>query len=1103
MMQARKSMGFCPQDNLLFETLSVSEHLYFYSVIKGVPPEKRSIDINKMLTAFGLLQDQDEFSMYLSGGTKRKLCLSIALLGDPKVMILDEPTSGMDIVSRRNTWDILQQYKVDRTIILTTHHMDEAEILGDRIAILVKGTLQCYGSPIFLKKKYGAGYHVIMMKNPDCDVENITQLINYHIPTATLENNVGAELSFILPREYTHRFEALFTELEKRGKELGIAGFGVSLPNLEEVFLKVTNQAEYIADKENVLTIPSLLEKNIRESETSNMKLSSTLERLALHSLNEHSSAMFNTGCTLYIQQFYAMLTKRAIFTSRNWILVSVQILGFLGVFYVVRNTNKVKFFDMKYEDPDRKMDLGQYGQTIVPFSISGNSDLTLNFTKNLEIMLKATEQKLQEVQGDLEEYLVENQECIYSCIIALSIEVTRDKKTFTFWFNNEAYHSPSLSLAVLDNIIFMSLSGPDASITVSNKPQPQFITNVTNDERKPSGFTIALNLFPGVSILVSGFCFLMVIERISKVKHIEFVSGVYAVNFWLSALLWDFLIYFVACCLLLVVFIFTGLDVFIQDYHFMDTLFIFMLFGWSVIPLIYLISFLFSSSTIAFIKIFVINQSVGLFCMITDSVLHDIKVLDSYEHFKNSIHNSFLLLPIYNFGMCITKYYDMKMRKVLSFSWEHGPKYIDCTIAVTECNIYSLQEYAIGRHVIAMAAEGLIFILLILLQETNLWRVKMFVFRYIFFGIYKKFNKDKLSLKLRGVSENEDVQNERERVLEQPRELLNSPVLINELTKIYFTVPAIVAVRNISLAIQREECFGLLGLNGAGKTTTFQILTGEETATSGDVFTDGCSVTKNMLKVRSKMGYCPQFDALLNYMTAQEIMIMYARLRGISETVINFYVNNLLKMMNLQAHADKIIYTYSKGSKRRLCAAIALMGNPSVVILDEPSTGMDPIGRRLLWNAVTQARKSGKAIIISSHSMEECDVLCTRLAIMVQGKFVYLGSPQCLKNKFGNIYILNVKFRTDTVGNIIEDFKTFIDKVFPDSVLKQQNQGILNYSVPKKDNGWGKVFGILEKAKEQFDVEDYSISQVTLDQVFLTFADPDKTAEDSNKQLP
>nr|XP_012423161.1 PREDICTED: ATP-binding cassette sub-family A member 3-like [Odobenus rosmarus divergens] len=392
------------------------------------------------------------------------------------------------------------------------------------------------------------------------------------------------------------------------------------------------------------------------------------------------------------------------------------------------------------------------------------------------------------------------------------------------------------------------------------------------------------------------------------------------------------------------------------------------------------------------------------------------------------------------------------------------------------------------------MAVTGFIFFLLIFLMETTSWKVRTFVFRYIFFGIYKKFNKDIVSTELSGESEDDDVQYERNRILEQPQELLNFTVLIKELTKVYFTCPAVLAVRNISLGIQKEECFGLLGLNGAGKTTTFEILTGEETATSGDVFIENLSITKNLLEVRSKIGYCPQFDALLDYMTAREILAMYARLWGVPETQITQYVNQLLQSLNLEPYADKFIYTYSGGNKRRLSNAIALMGKPSVIFLDEPSTGMDPGARRLLWNTVTRARESGKVIIITSHSMEECDALCTRLAIMVKGKFMCLGSPQHLKNKFGNVYILKAKFKMDTDEKELENFKKYIATVFPGSELKHENQGILNYYIPSKDNGWGKVFGILEDAKEQFNLEDYSISQITLEQVFLTFATPENT---------
>ncbi|XP_016784167.2 uncharacterized protein LOC745676 isoform X1 [Pan troglodytes] len=192
----------------------------------------------------------------------------------------------------------------------------------------------------------------------------------------------------------------------------------------------------------------------------------------------------------------------------------------------------------------------------------------------------------------------------------------------------------------------------------------------------------------------------------------------------------------------------------------------------------------------------------------------------------------------------------------------------------------------------------------------------------------------------------------------------------------------------------------------------------------------------KPMKKVRSRIGYCPQFDALLEYMTAQEIMIMYARIWGVSEPQIGLYVNKWLNSLELESHAARLINTYSEGNKRRLSTAIALMGRSSVIFLDEPSTGMDPVARRLLWNMVTKTRESGKAIVMTSHSMEECDALCTSLAMMVQGKFTCLGSPQHLKSKFGNIYILKVKVKTE---DKLEDFKCYVATTFPEYMTAQE----------------------------------------------------------------
>ncbi|XP_040315557.1 ATP-binding cassette sub-family A member 3-like [Herpailurus yagouaroundi] len=965
-------------------------------------------------------------------------------------------------------------------------------VAGIQIKHLCKVLFQIFSSFIHSSKWIfsGVGYHMVMVKEAHCNVEEILKFIQYHIPEATLEKNVNNEISFLLPKEYTHSFEALFTDLEKRRYELGIASFGASVTTMEEVFFRVNNMEDSQVDIPATQTPPpSVMSEVSVKNQNRNM---SSNERAQCSTMNESPAIMFNTGYSLYHQQFCAMFIKRALFSWRNWKLILLQMLALLGSFTLLL---KAENFLHNNDEKARQMDLNQYGQTIVPLSISGNSNLTLIFLKHLRSMLESDKHTLKEVQGDLLKYLVENEDCIHLCIVAFSIEVKTNKIILTGLFNNQAYHSPSLTLSILDNILLMTIAGSNASLTVSNKPQP-YLRHKKQSATLSNGLHVALNIHFGMALLISGFCLLTVTEHITKAKHIQFLSGVYVPVYWLSALLWDFIIFFITCCLLLGAFKFCQLDIYITDYHFLDTMLIFMLYGWSVIPLMYLLSFLFTKSTSAYIKLVLFNYLSGIFSVLIDATLQFEVQHKMSKATRAFILNSLLFFPNYNLAKCIDDYFTFYQIK----KWCSGnkpPVYINCSKENPAKNVYSLEEKMIGKYMIVMSITGFICLLLLFFLDTTLWKLRTFLSQYVYFVIYKTFRKEKVSKELSGESDDEDVQNERQRILGQPRELLNSAVLIKELTKIYFKYPVILAVKNISVTIQKGECFGLLGFNGAGKTTTFKILTGEETVTSGDVFLEQFSITKRLQKVKSRVGYCPQSEALLEYMTGREIMIMYARLWGISEPQIQLYVNRWLNSMQLELHADKLIITYSGGTKRRLSTAIALMGNTSVILLDEPSTGMDPGARRLLWDALTWTRESGKAIIITSHRMEECDAFCTRLAIMVEGKFMCLGSPQHLKSKFGNIYVLKIKVKIDAQEDKLNDLKFFITMTFPGSVLKHENQGILNYYIPSKDNSWGKVFGILEEAKEKFNLEDYSISQITLEQVFLIFANPENTEGD------
>lgn len=229
-------------------------------------------------------------------------------------------------------------------------------------------------------------------------------------------------------------------------------------------------------------------------------------------------------------------------------------------------------------------------------------------------------------------------------------------------------------------------------------------------------------------------------------------------------------------------------------------------------------------------------------------------------------------------------------------------------------------------------------------------------------------------------------------------------------------------------------ECFGLLGINGAGKTSTFKMLTGDLTITSGEAWVRGISLRTQINKVQSKIGYCPQFEALIDEMTCRQTLRMFCRLRGVPTHRIEELTQALAIELNFVRHLDKQVRQCSGGNKRKLSTAVALIGNPVVVYLDEPTTGMDPGAKRHLWNMVNRIRSGGTTVVLTSHSMDECEALCTRLAIMVNGQFKCLGSVQHLKNKFSKGLTLVIKCTT-TIE--LPSVKAFIGAHFADAILQ------------------------------------------------------------------
>lgn len=186
----------------------------------------------------------------LSGGMKRKLHLGISIIGGSSVVLMDEPTSGMDPEARREIWDLLQAFKQNRTLIITTHFMEEADVLGDRIAIMAAGKVECYGTSLFLKKAYGSGYRLTMTKSELCEADKVKTLIQTSIPEADILSNASGELTMSLPTETEEKLTEVLFKLTEKKAELGVSNFGLSVTTLEDVFLKVGAEVDKKSEEE-------------------------------------------------------------------------------------------------------------------------------------------------------------------------------------------------------------------------------------------------------------------------------------------------------------------------------------------------------------------------------------------------------------------------------------------------------------------------------------------------------------------------------------------------------------------------------------------------------------------------------------------------------------------------------------------------------------------------------------------------------------------------------------------------------------------------------------------------------------------------------------
>ncbi|XP_009803673.1 ABC transporter A family member 7-like isoform X1 [Nicotiana sylvestris] len=336
---------------------------------------------------------------------------------------------------------------------------------------------------------------------------------------------------------------------------------------------------------------------------------------------------------------------------------------------------------------------------------------------------------------------------------------------------------------------------------------------------------------------------------------------------------------------------------------------------------------------------------------------------------------------------------------------------------------------------------------------------------------------------------EKPDVSQERERVEQLLESSTTHAIICDNLKKVYPGKdgnPEKFAVRGLSLALPQGECFGMLGPNGAGKTTFINMMIGLIKPSSGTAYAQGMDIRTDMDMIYTNMGVCPQHDLLWEKLTGREHLLFYGRLKNLIGADLTQAVEESLKSVNLfhGGVADKQTGKYSGGMKRRLSVAISLIGDPKVVYMDEPSTGLDPASRNNLWNVVKRA-KQDRAIILTTHSMEEAEHLCDRLGIFVDGSLQCLGNPKELKARYGGSYVFTMTTSSDNE----EEVEHMVRRLSPNANKIYHISGTQKFELPKQEVRIADVFQAVEKVKSKFTVYAWGLADTTLEDVFIKVA--------------
>ena len=1181
-----KNVSICQQEDIFFDYLTVSEHLRYICELKS--GYTNVSEISDLLIKIGLAGKSNSQCGELSGGQKRKLCTAIALIGDSNIVILDEPTSGMDPQSKRNLWDFLKFYQKNKIILLTTHSLEEAEYLGDRIGIMSEGILICCGTSSYLKSKYPCGFNINLLINSDVFNENKKRIIFEKIQKfePQLEIKIDSKAVFSINIQSNNQNIAeIFKIIEESKDEFGIEDYTVSSTTLEDVFLKINNKS----DLNNM--------KNLNKNEN-----------------NEENIIPENVvQITDFCTQLLSQLKRNWLPIKRNKLILLFEYLSGLGLIYIF----VFLFKDLIYGVTNSEVSLMNLLKAHDIFIYESNSMknyLKKTYPYESDFNLKEISRKPKDFLDLIDlSYKKSFNNIVKSCI---SI-----KKNETNW--DTAIGQSNIGYLFANTMFIVSSFlkneyGIDASI-LSKIELRQKEMSLLNKGRKADSETVSVLIIIcvatvfGFVIFLGGLINEKIKERKTHIKHLLYLSGSNSWSYWISFFIIDYVKILIYTALLVIPIYYANstagyyflLNMLIIDLSSLIFIYFISFFGSNaesgvkflfillfsfIVILVGILIFFFFLYVISFKFIVYFYESFGKsynftildFTPITSMLLSFGRILYGIVNFEKE--------PLYKYGpgtYLITSYIVQVINLFFYFimlilmekgylSSFFGNMKIKCCISKNSF-VFTQEELtheyfiynSLGNRIIKNQLDNNVLIqpekieenypnnnMNIPEKENNNKNNNNINNQNLASNNSEKNNNNSSSLKnsndidspdqlLYKNNNNEDFMNkplyencddleymnqpiygndfntydlpisddintnqsnnintQNDNNLISNNNNINQPLLTNSdninsinrpsadyidyiiddialpetnktynirkgnpyinkekdklierkdlttriegLKKTYWFCckKNVRALNDLYLGLEPNEKFGLLGFNGSGKTTTFRTITNEIFYDYGKITLFGHDNKEEFEKIRSKIGYCPQENPLFEFMTVKEILEFYSDLK-----TCKIPYQEICEKFGLTKYLNTYCINLSGGNKRKLTFAIALMNRPTLLLLDEPSTGVDPESRRFMWKNINELSNTGHQynMILTTHSMEEAEILCDRVSWLKSGNFMCLGNPEKLKIQYSLGYKLHIKFDDNYIIKNNQNQTNNIDEAF--DIICNLIIGFNNYS--------------------------------------------------------